>query len=425
MKDKKEKSTDKKIKKEGQPKTVPHKTTVAKDKTVSAANTAGQKKTSDARRKSSVVNSGKKATTSVSKKTVAPLPVIPKKIHKSTASTETEKQTPEKDRRQTTPSQPAATPVNTVTEVKQSVHDGNSGITAVGGIPRVSFFTRNKYLLIAIVISLLIHGTALSVQFQHEKKPSEKPLSTLAVVLVNARHKTAPDQPQALAQANLDGGGNEDTPATPTSPIPPKNTASDGETLIDARQKVDETPVVQHDTLRQNKNPAPKLAEVKPQEKIPAESPAPSGMDLLNSVSVHNDLAAQIERDLKNYAERPRQLYISARTREYAFAQYIENWRQKVEKIGTLNYPQAARGRLYGEVGVIVSIRTDGTVLDIKITRSSGEKILDDAAATIIRMGSPYAAFPGNIKDKADILNISSTLKFTHANRLDAALSGN
>src|SRR5690606_20431408 len=100
----------------------------------------------------------------------------------------------------------------------------------------------------------------------------------------------------------------------------------------------------------------------------------------MNSISAVARLEAQIERSLNEYAQRPRKVFIGSRAREYRFAQYVEAWRQKIERVGTLNYPEAARGRTYGSLLLSVVIRADGSVESVTVQRSSGEEVLDQAA---------------------------------------------
>ena len=128
----------------------------------------------------------------------------------------------------------------------------------------------------------------------------------------------------------------------------------------------------------------------------------------------------QIERQIEDYNKRPRKKFIGARTEEYAAAQYLEDWRQKVERIGTLNYPEAARGKLYGSLVLTVSINHDGSLNRVDINRSSGYKVLDEAARRIVQMASPYSPFPPDIRRDTDILEITRTWYFTQGDQVSA-----
>lgn len=110
---------------------------------------------------------------------------------------------------------------------------------------------------------------------------------------------------------------------------------------------------------------------------------------------------------------------LGGRTQEYRFATYVEAWRQKVEKIGNLNYPEAAKEqKLYGKLQLSVDIRADGSIDKIQVTRSSGHKILDDAAKRIVELAAPYAAFPEDIRKEYDIIGITRTWTFTKEDSL-------
>ena len=129
-------------------------------------------------------------------------------------------------------------------------------------------------------------------------------------------------------------------------------------------------------------------------------------------------MEAQISRQLNEYNTRPRKKSIGSRAEEYRFAQYVDDWRLKVERIGNLNYPDGARGRVYGSLVLSVSIKADGNLDTVEVQRSSGYPILDQAAEHIVKMASPYASFPANIQRDTDILIITRTWTFAPGDKL-------
>jgi protein TonB len=144
-----------------------------------------------------------------------------------------------------------------------------------------------------------------------------------------------------------------------------------------------------------------------------------NGLDLRASSLEMARLEAQIAKQQDEYQKRPKRKFVGARTQEYRFATYVEGWRQKVEKIGNLNYPEAAKDqKLYGRLRMTVSIKADGSIENVEINESSGYKILDDAAKRIVEMASPYAAFSEDIRKDTDILSITRTWTFTKADSL-------
>jgi len=152
----------------------------------------------------------------------------------------------------------------------------------------------------------------------------------------------------------------------------------------------------------------------------PSVEPQPqaTGADLANSALALARMQAQISRRVEEYNQRPRKEFIGARAREYRFAQYVEGWRMKVERLGNVNYPEDARGRLYGSLILTVSIKTDGTLDAVEVNRSSGHQVLDRAAERIVRMAAPYAAFPPDIRKDTDVLVITRTWTFAPGDKL-------
>lgn len=276
----------------------------------------------------------------------------------------------------------------------------------------------SRRLRIALAISLALHALVLSLQF---RLPDPKPVHDrgLEVVLVNARHAKAPDKADVLAQANLAGGGISEQKVRPKSPLPPQNARREGDALVEQKRRQPQPEVAQQQVLTRSKA-ATAVASRPQQTEQPAPTAAVSGLDLLDSAAAVARLEAQIDRNLEELGRRPRTQFIGARAREYRFAQYVEDWRQKVERIGTLNYPEAARGKLYGSLLLSVMIRADGSVERVGVHRSSGHKVLDEAAMRIVKMAAPYAPFPPEIRRDTDMIEITRTWTFTNADEVRA-----
>ena len=299
---------------------------------------------------------------------------------------------------------------------------------------------------VAIWISIAIHATILTIHFQPELKKIADHLPSLSVVLVNAKTKTAPEKAEALAQANLDRGGNTDDNRIMKTALP---------ALKDKAAEVKLQPRAQQNSAA--KSAKVKAQEAREQKRVDAlEKQAQELMTQLNSVKKiqskpilnaasaepeegdqkanikalnHADLAAmalemdrleaQIAKQQSNYEKRPKRKNIGARTKEYRFALYVESWRQKVERIGNMNYPEAAKAqKLYGQLQMTVSIKADGSLEGVEINKSSGSKILDEAAKRIVELAAPYARFPEDIKKDTDILSITRTWTFTQEDQV-------
>ena len=143
--------------------------------------------------------------------------------------------------------------------------------------------------------------------------------------------------------------------------------------------------------------------------------PLPTAAQLLTRSFALASLNAELQQRLDSKAKRPRRKYISANTREYLYAAYMEAWRAKVERIGNMNYPNAARERrLSGNLLLDVAINPNGSVKEITVRRSSGHKVLDDAAIRIVELAAPFARFPDAVLEEVDILHITRTWKFVN-----------
>lgn len=242
---------------------------------------------------------------------------------------------------------------------------------------------------------------------------------TLEVVLVNAKTRDRPVKADVMAQANLDRGGNTDERRRAKTPLPVTDPRDPGRDLANAKRRVRQLEAEQERLLAHTRATRPSTGtDVK--QKAPTEKPTVqlSGRDLADLSLAAMRLQAQIDKQIEEYQSRPRKKFIGARAVEYRFAQYEEDWRLKIERIGTLNYPAEARGRLYGNLRLTVTIRPDGTVESVELDRSSGLKLLDAAAFKIVRMASPFAPFPPSIRKDTDLLVITRTWFFGQGDRI-------
>jgi len=277
----------------------------------------------------------------------------------------------------------------------------------------------SRILYASVAFSILLHAVLISVHFRFPDALRLKSAhSPLEVVLVNAKTRERPDKATARAQANLDGGGDTDKKARPSSPLPVTNPRDPGRDLAQAQRRVTELEQQQR-LLTQAAKSASSVAPEAPKQTPAQETSAqPSGRDLADLSLAAMRLQAQIDQQTRAYAERPRKKFIGARTTEYRFAQYEEDWRAKIERLGTLHYPAEARGKLYGNLRLTVTLRPDGTVESIDLDRSSGLKVLDQAAFLIVKLSAPFAAFPPDIRKDTDLLVITRTWFFGQGDRI-------
>ena len=278
----------------------------------------------------------------------------------------------------------------------------------------------DRVLAMAIGTSIVLHAVLLAVHF---KFPTMSRLQNseqrMDVVLVNAKTRERPTKADVLAQANLDRGGNVDERRKAKSPLPVTEPKNPGRDLSEAQRRVRELEARQQELLALARQAQAKVAQ-QPTKSAPAEqtSAQPSGRDLADLALAAMRLQAQIDKQIDDYQKRPRKKFIGANAAEYRFAQYEEEWRAKVERLGTVNYPAEARGKLYGNLRLTVTIRPDGTVDSVELDRSSGLKVLDAAAFKIVRMAAPYAAFPASIRRDTDLLVITRTWFFSQGDKI-------
>lgn len=279
---------------------------------------------------------------------------------------------------------------------------------------------QSRVLVVSVAASILLHAILLTIHFRFPEAIRWKADSqALEVVLVNSKTRDKPERARALAQANLDGGGNSDARLRATSPLPTTNPKDPGRDLAETRRRQRELEAEQQRLLTQARD-SRALMPKESQGQTPSEEPSPqvSGRDLADRSLAMLNLQAQIARQTQTYQERPRKRFIGANAREYRFAQYEEDWRAKIERVGTVNYPAEARGKLYGTLRLTVTIRPDGSVESIDLDRSSGLKILDQAAFRIVQMAGPFAAFPESIRKDTDLLVITRTWFFAQGDKV-------
>ena len=283
-----------------------------------------------------------------------------------------------------------------------------------------TFGSQDRVLGAAIGLSLALHAALLSMQFKFPDASRWKSSSApIDVVLVNARTKDRPAKADALAQANLNRGGTVEENRRARTPLPVTEPRQPGKDMAEAQRRQRSLEAQQAELLakaRDAQGRVPASAERQPEIDNPGDKP--SGRDLADLALAAMRLQAQIDRQIDEYQKRPRKKFIGANTAEYRFAQYEEDWRVKIERIGSLNYPPEARGRVYGNLRLTVSIRPDGNVESIELDRSSGLKVLDAAAFKIVRMATPFAVFPPDIRRDTDLLVITRTWFFGQGDKI-------
>jgi protein TonB len=267
----------------------------------------------------------------------------------------------------------------------------------------------DRVLMAALMASAGMHALVLAIRFvdpellrMHQSDPM------LEIVLVNSKSATSPSKPQALAQANLDGGGSQEE-GRRSSPFPNLLEQHDGDTIQVERKSVERLEQEQRQLLAmiRKMNSATYVVEARKNTSDGAQHPEPFRQQLAR-------MEAEISREISDYQQRPRRHHFMPSVSEYRFARYFEDWRARVEKVGNQNYPEEARGRIYGTLQMTVVIDRNGTLLDAIIERSSGSPVLDRAARRIVKLAAPYPPFPPEIAHDTDLLEITRTWMFTN-----------
>jgi protein TonB len=269
-------------------------------------------------------------------------------------------------------------------------------------------------LAVSFLMALVLHAVILlGVGFAMDFKPLTHPLETLDVVLVNWRSETKPDEADFLAQASQQGGGESTEASKPSQ----ENTGAspgpaDGEDPLDQQEQMSSVADAARELVVVEVDSAELTQQITSIEQ--PEPPMPSAAQLMQESMTMAKLQPGIQRERESQSKLPRRKWISANTREYEFAAYMQAWVAKVERVGNLNYPEEIRRlKLTGDLVMTVGINLDGSVESIDIQRSSGMPQLDQAATRIVRLAGPYSPLPDTINASIDVLHITRTWRFS------------
>ena len=282
-------------------------------------------------------------------------------------------------------------------------------------------------MMIAIAVSVVAHSSLLAVRFAAPDAFRLQPVDPgLEVILVNAKHANKPLKADALAQANLDGGGNADA-GRAKSPLPDLRRMALGESVKAAQRLAAEMEEKQKNLLTLMRNSRFTASPVTENDK---PDPTRTGADLVESSKAIARSAAEITQRIEDENKRPRKTFITPSTQEVGYAMYYKALQKRVEEIGTLNFPQRDGKKLYGELIVYIPVFQDGSIYQkdggARIQKSSGNPALDKAALAIVRRAAPFGKFPPNMlsTDKDDLWIVITRFKFTREEKLEAELRG-
>jgi periplasmic protein TonB len=287
--------------------------------------------------------------------------------------------------------------------------------------------TQSRSLAIAITVSVVLHALLLVIRFAVPDAFRMAPTDPgLEVILVNAKHLKAPVKADAVANANLDGGGNADAGRS-KSPLPDLRKMETGESVKATQRRIAELVQRQENLLTQVKQTKYMAAPVTEKEK---PDPSRTGADLLETSKAIARTAAEITQRIEDENKRPKKTFISPSTRAVGYATYYMEMTRRIEEIGTLNFPQVNGRKIYGQVVISIPVFQDGSIYTkeggVTVDRSSGNPALDKAALEIVRRSAPFGRFPPNMlsAERNDLWVVTTTFKFARNDRLEAERRG-
>jgi protein TonB len=272
----------------------------------------------------------------------------------------------------------------------------------------------------AVINAVVVLGVTFA---PNDPSDNEEIAPTLEVILVPTRSERAPDEADFLAQSSQIGSGEAEDKRRPSTPTPSPITTADTSSApaflpqLKAQPKpenLERELMTAHESdweIPSRKQEQPEIPEIK----------TPTAAELVQRGEQIARLSAELSEMQEIYAKRPRNKFLSAaNAKEYKYAAYITDWERKVEKVGSINFPdEAKRNNMKGDLILDVAIQPDGTIADVQIRRSSGNRVLDDAALRIVHLAAPFAAFPSAFRKEFDILHITRTWEFLPGGMLD------
>ena len=280
---------------------------------------------------------------------------------------------------------------------------------------------RPSVMQLALTISISLHAAVLGVRIVDPQDFNRVFQDTpLEVVLVNARSTEAPTKAQAIAQANLAGGGEGDA-GMATSPLPPSPSELIGDDQTDATKKIQEQQQEQQQLLSKIRRDVAAMPIPDPHKA--SQTPAERETEELRQQKLR--LLAVIEKRINDENARPRRRYISPATREEVYAIYYDKLRHRIEDRGTANFPTLNGHKLYGELTVNLTIDARGRIVESEIVHSSSSRFLDQRALAIANAAAPFGHFSEDMKNKADQIVVTSRFRFTKSDGMQATMTNN
>ncbi len=277
----------------------------------------------------------------------------------------------------------------------------------------------------AIITTLLVafglHAfLILAISFDIDPKNTPIPERTLDITLApNVQSTQKNDTPDFLAQITQQGGGDEVNKSRPSSPLGNLSATPKPQIAPELKPSGVSQPQPKKQPTVITQYQSAQYQMVNTETDVTARQQDDWAQIFASTQKEIDQLTAELDNRNLPAARQPRRKAINASTQEYLYANYLDAWRKKIERIGNLHYPdEARRKKLYGDLLLHVAIRADGSLQNVRLVRTSKHKILDDAAIRIVRLAAPFAAFPPNLREQVDVLDITRTWRFSQGQKL-------
>jgi protein TonB len=269
---------------------------------------------------------------------------------------------------------------------------------------------------IALGISVAFHVALLALHFaapeDFDRAFKDMPLE---VVLVNARSDRTPERVQAIAQNNLEGGGEARDNQRVTTPLPPAEATATGDAMQDTERRIENLQEQQEQLLAQIRQQLSEVHEPDPHRDL--GTPQARAEEQRRRQMLQ--LLGEIEKRINEENSRPKKRYLSPSTRQSDEALYYDHYRRIVEREGTRNFPTEHGRKLYGTLIMLVSLNAHGEVIATEVAQSSGIPALDRQAQAIARQAGPFGEVTPQMRRRAAIWVIPSQFRFSREGGLE------
>ncbi len=274
-------------------------------------------------------------------------------------------------------------------------------------------------LLFCLFLAVAFHGLLLfGVGFKIPDLSKSSMNKTFNVVLAQFESEDKPDKADFIGQADQEAGGESEKILAPS--------ALDKAQFNDPNKQSSEIQLPPQQQT--NDQIAPKYlassnGRPSDQDKIKdnedQQNEIPDTDVLLQKSYELSGLIANLDNQQINQAKSAVKRQVSASIHRSSDALYLDTWRRKIEEIGNQNYPEKAKqDKIYGNLTLKVAINKNGTINQISVMRSSGKKLLDDAAVRIVRLAAPFKPLSKEMREGTDILEIVRIWRFQADNRV-------